>query len=103
MRSTQLVHIFHIMYSYITHPQNDTIQKIERCIIDIEIWSTKNKLFLNDGKTEVIHISSKFRVPFQLDGINVADCTIAAVAEVRNLGVIFDKKLCIDTHVSLSH
>ena len=36
------------------------IHKLEKCVQDIRTWSIKNKLVLNDGKTEIIHIYSNF-------------------------------------------
>ena len=37
------------------------IPKIERCVDDIKRWSTANDLKLNGDKTEVLHITSRFR------------------------------------------
>ena len=37
------------------------IPKIERCVDDIKCWSTANYLKLNGDKTEVLHITSRFR------------------------------------------
>ena len=88
------------LYTILKHPQSDTIQSVEHCVNDIKIWSTQNNLFLNDGKTEVIHISSKFRSASLFAGISIGGYNIAPVAEVRNLGVTFDKNLCMDTHVT---
>ena len=88
------------LYTVLKHPREDTVQRMERCIMDIKIWTINNKLFLHDGKTEAIHISSKFRSTSQVAGIKVGDCTISPVSEVRNLGVTFDKNLCMDTHIT---
>ncbi|KAK3732682.1 hypothetical protein QZH41_000847 [Actinostola sp. cb2023] len=88
------------LYAVLKHPHDDTVQKIERCITDIKIWSITNKLFPNDGKTEVLRIYSKFRPPSPFTGINIGERTIIPVAEARNLGVTFDKNLCMDTHVT---
>jgi len=35
--------------------------KLEACVSDIRTFAISNKLMLNDAKTEVIHITSKFR------------------------------------------
>ena len=37
------------------------ITKLERCINDIKAWSSANDLKLNEDKTEVIHVTSRFR------------------------------------------
>ena len=36
------------------------ITKLERCINDIKAWSSANDLKLNEDKTEVIHVTSRF-------------------------------------------
>ena len=44
----------HMFQSYAT--------KIETCVNDIKLLAVKNKLALDDSKTEVIHLSSRFQV-----------------------------------------
>ena len=40
--------------------RSESLQRLQHCIDDIRSWSTLNKLVLNDGKTEIIHIISSF-------------------------------------------
>ena len=40
------------------------ISKLEACINDILIWCTKNGLACNAGKTEVVHLSSRYAKDF---------------------------------------
>ena len=44
----------HMFQSYAT--------KIETCVNDVKLLAVKKKLALDDSKTEVIHLSSRFRV-----------------------------------------
>jgi virulence-associated protein VapD len=40
--------------------RNKAIDHLSKCIEDIRIWMTENKLMLNDAKTELLHVRSKF-------------------------------------------
>ena len=64
-------------------------------------WSIKNKLVLNDCKTEIIHIYSNFtkNCPTCPD-INIGNVTITPKTEVRDLGVIFDKHLAFTSQIN---
>ena len=77
------------------------IHKLEKCVQDIRTWSIKNKLVLNDGKTEIIHIYSNFtkNCPTCPD-INIGNVTITPKTEVRDLGVIFDKHLAFTSQIN---
>jgi hypothetical protein len=71
----------------------------ERCISSIKKWSTDNDLKLNDEKTEVLHISSRFRKPSSLCSVNVCETPIEPVNNARNLGVIVDHNLQMDMFI----
>jgi hypothetical protein len=75
--------------------RTSSINKLEKCVQDIKTWTINNKLILNNGKTEIIHIYSNFTkyVPTCPD-IDIGSVTITPKTEVRDLGVI------IDTHLS---
>ena len=61
--------IQHAMYAddtqiYITLKPNrkdDAVRKLSSCLEDIRVWSFNNRLCLNERKSEMIHITSKFR------------------------------------------
>ena len=40
---------------------SEGISKLEACIADVRSWAIHNKLMLNDNKTEIVYVSSKFR------------------------------------------
>ena len=66
---------------------------------DIKAWTTRNRLVLNDSKTEVVHISSKFvKTPsFPKITFDLTEVEVSRVA--RNLGVIFDESMDMKDHV----
>ena len=37
------------------------IERLESCVADVKSWAINNKLKFNNAKTEVIHITSRFR------------------------------------------
>ena len=63
---------------------------IEACIDEIREWMVSNKLVLNDSKTDVIHLYSKFSKHKQLSCLRVGDDEIVSSHSVKNLGVYFD-------------
>ena len=40
--------------------KDQRISQLENCISDVKQWMAANKLKLNDGKTEILHLTSKF-------------------------------------------
>ena len=63
-------------------------------------WSTINNLCLNDRKTEVIHVYSKFSHPSPLDDLVLGNAIAQPIYEARDLGVIVDSHLSMKTHVN---
>ena len=71
------------------HNEHSTlIPKLQQCIIDIKSWSSANHLKLNEDKTEVLHITSKFRKPSLLSTVDIAGTPIKPVKSARNLSVV---------------
>ena len=64
--------------------------RVERCVEEIDLWMCKNLLKLNQDKTELVVISSKFRV---------GDEFIAPKLSVGNLRVIMDNCFCLEQDV----
>ena len=63
------------------------------------ITNVINKLKLNEEKTEVIHITSRFRSYSTLSPILIGSFPIEPVQRVRDLGVTFQNDLRTDIHV----
>ena len=100
--------IDHIVYAddtqvyLIFRPEDraSAIHRIERCIKDIKAWAVANKLQFNDAKTEVIHLTSRFKDTRELAPVAVGDSNVVPCAKARNLGVVVDKHLEMDSHIS---
>ena len=77
---------------YITCKKNGHSKAvIEACIDEIRDWMFTNKLVLNDSKTEVIHLHSKFdRHHDQIPSLRIGTDEIVPSHCVRNLGFYFD-------------
>lgn len=78
-----------------------TTTRIENCIKDIKAWTTNNKLVFNDSKTEVMRIVSRFnRSPQPFPGIKIGNDVVPPVGKARDLGVILDDRLSLESHVN---
>jgi hypothetical protein len=72
----------------------------ERCVNDINRWLINNKLKLNEDKTELLLISSKFQSRPVINSIQVGEEAIQHQSSVRNLGAIFDQDMSFNEHIS---
>ena len=75
------------------------LTNVEQCIINVKDWMTKNKLQLNDSKTEALLISSKTscNLPHSL---SVCGTPVPIVSSARNLGVMFDSSAAMKTQIN---
>ena len=69
-----------------------------KCIAEVKIWMTGNKLKLNDEKTDFILISKNHVEKIK---IHVNENNIESSSTVRNLGVCFDSEMSMSAHVSM--
>ena len=64
------------------------------CISDIRVWMIKNKLKINDSKTEFIIFRSPLLKQNLSDlSVSVGDMQVSPSSKVRDLGVVFDQYL----------
>ena len=77
-----------------------TVKKIEDCIHDIKAWMVINFLMLNDSKTEVLHITSKFSNVPQITHLTVGCSQVQLAQSARNLGAIFDTNFQMTSHIN---
>ena len=71
---------------------SSTAQRIEDCLADIRTWMLLNKLKLNEDKTELLIIHSRYR-PSSVFSLNCGHDIIIPSDLVRIIGVIFDKNM----------
>ena len=77
------------------------VEKIEECVRDIKHWTAANRLLLNDSKTEVVHMTSRFSKDISsIPSLTIGQSKVNIVDEARNLGVVMDKHMTLTTHVN---
>ena len=75
--------------------------RVERWVGDINSWMVKNKLKLNDDKTELVVISSKRQPRPAIASIQEGEETINHVPTLHNLTVSVGSSLILyDDHIS---
>ena len=80
---------------------NVALDRMHLCIFDLRIWMIRNKLKIKDSKTEFVIITSSFlKQSFDDLNIMVGDSNIVSFNSAHNLGVIFDKCIKLDYHIS---
>ena len=81
--------------------QNDAVEAMEQCIQAIWLWMIKDKLRLNDSKTEFMNIGTRKQLAkVNIDGLSVGERIIAPITSVRNLGSWFDQNLSMIPHIN---
>jgi len=83
------------------HPRDRefVISRLELCLRDIKAWTASNMLVLNDSKTEVVHISSKFVKTPSFPKITIGSSEIEVSRVAKNIGVIFDEYMDMKDHI----
>ena len=78
-----------------------SLPKLNNCISDIRVWMIKNKLKINDSKTEfIVYISPQAKQDLSSLSVYVGDTIIHQSSKVRDQGVIFDQFLSFDDYIS---
>ena len=73
---------------------------MEAPICDIRGRYVKNMLKLNDDKTEMLIIRSKYRQIPQIHDLHVGSSVITPASHVKNLGVIMDSNFTMEPHIN---
>ena len=81
---------------------DEAISAMNRCISDLRNWMIRDRLMINDDKTELILIGTRQQLGKINDvcNISVGDYDIYPSSCVRNLGAWFDNKLTMSTHAT---
>ena len=78
-----------------------SLPKLNNCISAIIVWMMKNKLKINDSKTEfIVFRSPQAKQDLSSLSVYVGDSIIQQSSKVRDLGVIFDQFLSFDDYIS---
>ena len=73
---------------------------MQMAIDDIRAWFAPNMLKLDDDKTEMLVIGSKYRTFPKLPDLNVGSSVITPGEHVRNLSIIMDTKFTMEPHIN---
>ena len=78
-----------------------SLTRLNMCISDIRVWMIKNKLKINDSKTEFIIFRSPLLKQNLSDlPVSVGDMQVSPSSKVSDLGVVFDQYLTFHDHIS---
>ena len=81
--------------------QSQSFLSLEHTISEVASWMTRNKLKMNESKTEFIVFGTRQQISkVQRSVINVGNDVIKAKRCVRNLGSMFDAELKMTEHVN---
>ena len=85
--------------SFDTSDVDLVIERIVAFVSEIYHWIQDNDLKLNQGKTDVSLIHSKFRNGVSIDHIILGNENIAIAQSVADLGIIFDSNMTFDDQI----
>ena len=67
----------------------ESLTKVNMCISDIRVWMIKNKLKINNSKTEfIIFLSPLLKQNLSDLSVSVGDMQVSPSSKVRDLGVV---------------
>jgi hypothetical protein len=87
-----------IYLSFSPSSPSSAVSIIESCLQHIFSWMSANKLALNPDKTEYLLIGSS--IPDPLPSLNLNSIIINPANQAKNLGVIFQSDLSLNSHIS---
>jgi hypothetical protein len=81
--------------------EHNCVSKIKECLAKIKSWMSINYLKLNSDKTDFIIIGSKLHTrKHDISPIEINGHKISPSSSVKNLGVVFDKYLSLESFVA---
>ena len=85
--------------SFDVHSINDVIGSLSNCISDIRSWMIRNKLKINDDKTEFLVISSPQSKLSTDIKIKIGKSEIIPSSSCKSLGVMLDNHMAMDVQI----
>lgn len=76
-------------------------EKIEACTHDIDKWMSDNMLKMNRGKTELLILHARHRLPPEISSVSVCNAAIEPSTSVKNIGVTFDPTMSMENHINV--
>ena len=77
------------------------VQVMQQCVAEVRHWMISSKLKLNDSKTEVMIISSKYHIEHLSNiTLKIGEEIIIPKSAARNLGATIDSTLTMDHQVN---
>ena len=76
-----------------------SIECVEKCVGDICRWMNRNELKLNQGKTEILIMHSKFRPRPPLNCFQIGSEAVLSSSSATSLGVVFDDHMSFEEHI----
>ena len=77
----------------------ECVGNMEALFCDIKGWFAENMLKMNDEKTEMLIIGSKYRQIFQIPELHIGSSVIKPAAPVKTFGVIKDSSFTMEQHI----
>ena len=77
----------------------DKLSDVDDWVSEIKLWMERNMLKLNDNKTEFI-VFKPNRSVVAGESIHISCTAVKISSEVKNLGVIPDQSLSVQSHVN---
>ena len=75
-------------------------ERVEACVRDIYRWMLYNNLKMNNDKTELLILHSRYRPRPSLEFVTVGHSPVSPTPSARNIGVVFDSTMNFEKHIS---
>ena len=76
--------------------QDDAQAAMERCVEEIGRWMIRNRLVMNNDKTEFLLVGTKQQlIKVNINHVKVGSANIVPTSHAKNLGVWFDSNLSV--------
>jgi len=79
-----------------------SLSQLEACLLDLHHWLCQNGLCLNPSKSDAILFGNARRLASlpSITGVNIAGCYVPLADKITTLGVVLDRTLTMNFHVS---